>query len=246
MLAQGVLLGIIIGAVLAVVGAGGAILAVPGLIAVMGLSATAATTSSLVIVGASAFAGVLPRIKKAQVDIKLGVVFSLLGVVGTFIGTRLVTEVPESVTIGIFAGLMFVAAIFMWRGQVGERETFEKPKWWLVVLVASAVGLITGFLGIGGGFLIVPALVLILRVPTKVAVGTSLVAITVNTIAALAFRYEFWGLIPAGPIAAFALAGVAASLVLSPLATRLPARTIQRVFAGVVVAVAIYMVSVLV
>ena len=246
MLVQGVLLGVVIGAVLAVVGAGGAILAVPGLIAVMGLSVTAATTSSLVIVGASAFAGVLPRVKKAQVDVRLGVVFSLLGVVGTFVGTRLVAQVPESVTIGVFAALMLVAAIFMWRGQVGERETFEKPKWWLVVLVASAVGLITGFLGIGGGFLIVPALVLILRVPTKVAVGTSLVAITVNTIAALVFRYEFWGLIPVGPIAAFALAGVAASLVLSPLATRLPARTIQRVFAGVVVAVAIYMVSALV
>jgi uncharacterized membrane protein YfcA len=72
-----------------------------------------------------------------------------------------------------------------------------------------------------------------------------LVAITVNTIAALAFRYEFWGLSPVGPIAAFALAGVAAALVLSPIATRLPARTIQRVFAVVVVAIAIYMVSAL-
>jgi uncharacterized membrane protein YfcA len=116
---------------------------------------------------------------------------------------------------------------------------------WLVVLVASAVGLVTGFLGIGGGFLIVPALVLILRVPAKVAVGTSLVAISVNAAVALGFRYEYWSLIPIGPVAAFALAGVVASLVVAPFATRLPARVIQRAFAVVIVAVAMYMVAVL-
>lgn len=245
MLLQGIFLGIAIGVVLGVVGAGGAILAVPGLIAVMGLSATAATTSSLVIVGASAFAGVLPRLKKSQVDLKLGVLFSLLGVAGTFVGTRLVAEVSEQFTINVFAALMLVAAFFMWRGQINDGVAQRRAAWWLVVLVASAVGLVTGFLGIGGGFLIVPALVLILRVPAKVAVGTSLVAISVNATVALALRYEYWPLIPIGPVAAFALAGVVASLLVAPFATRLPARVIQRLFAGVVVAVAIYMVAVL-
>jgi uncharacterized membrane protein YfcA len=243
MLLEGILLGIAIGAVLAVVGAGGAILAVPGLIAVMGLSATAATTSSLVIVGAAAIAGVIPRIKKAQVNIKLGIIFSLLGVLGTFLGTRLVAEIDETITIAIFASLMFVAAFFMWRGQVSDNEVFAKPNWVLVILVASVIGLITGFLGIGGGFLIVPALVLILKVPTKIAVGTSLVAIATNTIVALSFRYEFWSLIPIESIAAFTLAAVISSLILAPLATRLPARTIQKIFAVVVVAIAIYMLA---
>jgi uncharacterized membrane protein YfcA len=243
MLLEGILLGIAIGAVLAVVGAGGAILAVPGLIAVMGLSATAATTSSLVIVGAAAIAGVIPRIKKAQVNIKLGIIFSLLGVLGTFLGTRLVAEIDETITIAIFASLMFVAAFFMWRGQVSDSEVFAKPNWVLVILVASVIGLITGFLGIGGGFLIVPALVLILKVPTKIAVGTSLVAIATNTIVALSFRYEFWSLIPIESIAAFTLAAVISSLILAPLATRLPARTIQKIFAVVVVAIAIYMLA---
>jgi uncharacterized membrane protein YfcA len=243
MLLEGILLGIAIGAVLAVVGAGGAILAVPGLIAVMGLSATAATTSSLVIVGAAAIAGVIPRIKKAQVNIKLGIIFSLLGVLGTFLGTRLVAEIDETITIAIFASLMFVAAFFMWRGQVSDSEVFAKPNWVLVILVASVIGLITGFLGIGGGFLIVPALVFILKVPTKIAVGTSLVAIATNTIVALSFRYEFWSLIPIESIAAFTLAAVISSLILAPLATRLPARTIQKIFAVVVVAIAIYMLA---
>jgi len=243
MLLEGILLGIAIGAVLAVVGAGGAILAVPGLIAVMGLSATAATTSSLVIVGAAAIAGVIPRIKKAQVNIKLGIIFSLLGVLGTFLGTRLVAEIDETITIAIFASLMLLAAFFMWRGQVSDNEVFAKPNWVLVILVASVIGLITGFLGIGGGFLIVPALVFILKVPTKIAVGTSLVAIATNTIVALSFRYEFWSLIPIESIAAFTLAAVISSLILAPLATRLPARTIQKIFAVVVVAIAIYMLA---
>lgn len=243
MLLEGILLGIAIGAVLAIVGAGGAILAVPGLIAVMGLGATAATTSSLVIVGAAAIAGVIPRIKKQQVNIKLGVTFSALGVIGTYLGTRLVAEVSETVTISIFAVLMFAAAFSMWRGQVSESDVFKKPNWFLVVIVASIIGLITGFLGIGGGFLIVPALVLILKVPAKIAVGTSLVAIATNTIIALGFRYEFWSLIPVESIAAFTLAAVLASLVLAPLATKLPNKTIQKTFSVVVVVIAIYMLA---
>lgn len=241
MLFEGILLGIAIGAVLAVVGAGGAILAVPGLIAVLGLSATAATTSSLVIVGAAAIAGVIPRIKKSQVNIKLGLIFSLLGVIGTYLGTRLVAEVSEELTVAIFAGLMFIAAISMWRGQVSESKLLAKPNWPLVILVATIIGLITGFLGIGGGFLIVPALVLILKVPTKIAVGTSLVAIATNTVIALSFRYEFWSQIPVESIAAFTLAAVIASLTFAPLATKLPARTIQKIFAVIVVVIAIYM-----
>ena len=243
MLLEGILLGIAIGAVLAIVGAGGAILAVPGLIAVMGLSATAATTSSLVIVGAAAIAGVIPRIKKQQVNIKLGIIFSALGVIGTYLGTLLVAEVSETLTVSFFAILMFAAAFSMWRGQVSESEVFKIPNWALVILVASLIGLITGFLGIGGGFLIVPALVLILKVPTKIAVGTSLVAIATNTIIALGFRYEFWSLIPVQSIAAFTMAAVLASLLLAPLATKLPNRTIQKAFSVIVLVIAIYLLA---
>lgn len=241
MLFEGILLGIAIGAVLAIVGAGGAILAVPGLIAVLGLSVTAATTSSLVIVGAAAIAGVIPRIKKSQVNIKLGLIFSSLGVIGTYLGTLLVREVSETITVTIFASLMFIAAYSMWRGQVSENKNLTKQNWPLTIFIASGIGLITGFLGIGGGFLIVPALVLILKVPTKIAVGTSLVAIATNTVIALSFRYELWNQIPVESIAAFTLAGVVSSLLLAPLATKLPARTIQKTFSIVVVIIAIYM-----
>lgn len=241
MLAEGILLGLLIGIGLGVVGAGGAILAVPGLIAVMGLSTTAATTSSLIIVGSSAVAGVIPRLKTKSVKVWLGITFSLLGAVGTFLGTRLVPRVPGPLLIGLFAALMLGAAIAMWRKPILLGSESATPARWLVVVVASVIGLLTGLLGVGGGFLIVPALVLILGVPTRVAAGTSLVAIATNAIVALLMRHEYWHLVPTGPIAAFAVAGVAASMLSAPFAHRLQPQALQRAFAGLVVLVAIYM-----
>jgi uncharacterized membrane protein YfcA len=231
MLLEGIALGIFIGLVLGIIGAGGAILAVPGLIAVMGLSTIAATTSSLVIVGSAAVAGFIPRLKTKTVDVRLGLTFSALGVLGTFVGTQLVEVVPESVQIILFATLMFGAAFAMWRGPVSESNAAIKSQWPLVFFVATAIGVLTGLLGVGGGFLIVPALVLILKVPTKTAAGTSLVAIASTSAIAFLMRFEYWGEIPIGPIAAFTLAAIASSFLAAPLAGKLNARTLQKGFA---------------
>lgn len=231
MLLEGIALGIFIGLVLGTIGAGGAILAVPGLIAVMGLSTVAATTSSLVIVGSAAVAGFIPRLKTKTVDVRLGLTFSALGVLGTFVGTQLVKVVPESVQMILFATLMFGAALAMWRGPVAETNAPVKSQWPLVFVVASAIGVLTGLLGVGGGFLIVPALVLILKVPTKTAAGTSLVAIASTSAIALLMRYEYWTEVPAAPIAAFTLAAIIASFLAAPLAGKLNARTLQKGFA---------------
>jgi uncharacterized membrane protein YfcA len=231
MLLEGIALGIFIGLVLGTIGAGGAILAVPGLIAVMGLSTIAATTSSLVIVGSAAVAGFIPRLKTKTVDVRLGLTFSALGILGTFVGTQLVKVVPESVQIIMFATLMFGAAIAMWRGPVTESDAPVKSQWPLVFVVASAIGVLTGLLGVGGGFLIVPALVLILKVPTKTAAGTSLVAIASTSAIAFLMRFEYWGDIPVGPIAAFTLAAIVSSFLAAPFAGKLNARTLQKAFA---------------
>jgi uncharacterized protein len=231
MLIEGIILGILIGLVLGTIGAGGAILAVPGLIAVMGLSTVAATTSSLVIVGSAAVAGFIPRLKAKTVDVRLGLTFSALGILGTFAGTQLVKVVPESVQIILFATLMFGAAIAMWRGPVSESNSEIKSQWPLVFLVATAIGVLTGLLGVGGGFLIVPALVLILKVPTKTAAGTSLVAIASTSAVAFLMRFEYWGEIPVGPIAAFTLAAIVSSFLAAPFAGKLNARTLQKGFA---------------
>lgn len=231
MLIEGIILGILIGLVLGTIGAGGAILAVPGLIAVMGLSTVAATTSSLVIVSAAAIAGFIPRLKTKSVDVRLGLTFSALGILGTFVGTQLVKVVPESVQLILFATLMFGAAIAMWRGPVAESNALVKSQWPLVSVVASAIGVLTGLLGVGGGFLIVPALVLVLKVPTKTAAGTSLVAIASTSAIAFLMRYEYWTEVPVAPIAAFTLAAIIASFLAAPIAGKLNARTLQKGFA---------------
>lgn len=238
---EGLLLGVLIGTVLGVVGAGGAILAVPGLIAVMGLSATAATTSSMVIVGAAALSGALRRVKSKNLDIKTGITFSLLGFLGTLVGSQLIGFFSDQTLILLFASLMFVAAFGMWRNQVLDKEV-TKPSWILVVLTASAVGVLTGLLGIGGGFLIVPALVLILGVKVKLAAGTSLVAIAMNSIVAFLLRFQYWDVVPWNSVLVFTGAAVIASFITTPLATKLPSKTLQKSFAVLVVIVGIFMV----
>jgi uncharacterized membrane protein YfcA len=235
----GLILGASVGATLGLIGAGGAILAVPGLVAVLGLSATAATTSSTIIVGSAALAGVLRRLNTGTVDVKIGLTFSAIGIVGTFIGTSLLKVIPENVIMIAFALIMFGAGYAMCCRENPE-PTAEKPKWQLVVIAATFVGILTGLFGIGGGFMIVPALILFLRVPTKVAAGTSLVAITANSLLAFVMRYEFWNQIPVLEIAVFTVSAISASLILSPVATKLNAKILQKIFSAVIVLVAIY------
>ena len=235
----GLILGAVVGATLGLIGAGGAILAVPGLVAVLGLSATAATTSSTIIVGSAALAGVLSRRKTGTVDVKVGLTFSAVGIVGTFIGTLLLKVIPENVILLVFALLMFGAGYAMCCRNTPE-PTVAKPKWYLVVIAATFVGILTGLLGIGGGFLIVPALILFLKVPTKIATGTSLVAITANSILAFALRYEFWDQIPVAEVAVFTISAITSSLILSPIARKLDANVLKKSFSVMIFLVAIY------
>ncbi len=238
----GLLLGVTVGSVLGLIGAGGAILAVPGLVAALGLSATAATTSSTIIVGSAALAGALRRRKTGTVNVKVGLTFSAIGVVGTFLGTLLLRFIPENILLVLFALLMFGSAFAMCCREVKESESTQ-PNWFAVVVAATGVGILTGLLGIGGGFLIVPALVLFLKVPTKVAAGTSLVAITANSVLALVLRFEFWNQIPLLEIAVFTAAAILASIIMSPIASKLPTKLLQRIFAAVITLVAIYLIA---
>jgi uncharacterized membrane protein YfcA len=235
----GLLLGATVGATLGLIGAGGAILAVPGLVAILGLSATAATTSSTIIVGSAALAGALRRRNTGTVDIKIGLIFSAVGIFGTFIGTFLLRVIPENLIMIAFAFIMFGAGYAMCCRENPEPKA-EKPKWQLVVVAATFVGILTGLFGIGGGFLIVPALILFLRVPTKVAAGTSLIAITVNSLIAFVLRYEFWDQIPVAEVAVFTISAISASLILSPIAGKLNAKLLQKIFSAIIVLVAIY------
>lgn len=244
MLIEGILLGIFVGVVLGTIGAGGAILAVPGLIAVMGLSTIAATTSALIIVASAAVAGVIPRLKSKAVDLKLGFSFSALGFIGTFFGTQLVDVIPENIQLLLFSALMFGSALAMWRGPVKETDTKSSVNWFKVTLIATGIGVLTGLLGVGGGFLIVPALVLIIGVPTKTAAGTSLVAIATTSILAFILRNGYWDMVPVNSILAFTGAAIIASLISTPFATKLNPRTLQKIFALFVLGVALFVLTV--
>lgn len=235
----GLILGAVVGATLGLIGAGGAILAVPGLVAILGLSATAATTSSTIIVGSAALAGALRRRNTGTVDVKIGLTFSAIGILGNFIGTLLLKIIPENVIMIIFALLMFGAGYAMCCRE-NPQPSAEKPRWNLIVIAATFVGILTGLLGIGGGFLIVPALILFLKVPTKVAAGTSLVAITANSLIAFFLRFEFWDQIPVVEVAVFTISAITASLLLTPVAGKLNAKVMQKIFSVVIVLVAIY------
>ena len=235
----GLLLGVVVGSTLGLIGAGGAILAVPGLVAILGLSATAATTSSTIIVGSAALAGALRRRNTGTVDVKIGLTFSAIGTFGNFLGTLLLRVIPENLIMIIFALLMFGAGYAMCCRE-NPQPTAEKPKWHLVLIAATFVGILTGLLGIGGGFLIVPALILFLKIPTKVAAGTSLVAITANSLIAFVLRYEFWNQIPVAEVAVFTISAILASLLLTPVAGKLNAKAMQKIFSVVIVLVAIY------
>ena len=260
MLALAIPLGLLVGLSLGALGGGGSILTVPTLVYVLGQSPKSATTSSLLIVGATTLIGMLPHLRAGRVRLGQGIAFGLLGVLGTSAGSFLATGVPSKVLLLAFAGLMLVVAGLMTRRRRTESRrdrtaaapTAAKPiitaspfacdcrRLIVLLLTATGVGLLTGFFGVGGGFAVVPALVLALRLPMPVAVGTSLVVITVNSATALASRlgqgvHLDWPL-----IVTFAAAAVIGSLLGSRITSRVSPSRLNLWFTGLLVAVALY------
>lgn len=206
MLALIAAVGLVVGITLGALGAGGSVLAVPALVYLAGQGAVEATTGSLVVVGTTALIGVIPHARAHRVRLGQGAAFGALGVGGAFVGSRLSAGVAPAVLLSAFAALMLVVAALMLRrrrarsGVTGADDAAAPAPFGvrplrcecravlLLVATATGVGILTGFFGVGGGFAVVPALVLALRMPMRVAVGTSLVAIAVNTASALVFR----------------------------------------------------------
>ena len=249
-------LGFLIGLSLGALGGGGSILAVPALVYVAGESARAATTTSLVVVGLASLVGMADHWRAGRVRAGAGLAFGLAGIGGSIAGSALNRNMDADVLLLAFSALMLVAA---WRmltacpscTKVGEEQAIAggrsvtvtrlqaDPATVLKVLGAGTlVGFFTGLFGVGGGFIIVPALTLLLGFAMSEAVGTSLLIIAVNSSTALAARVESgveWGVTL--PFAVAALAGV---LTGSRLADRLPAARMLHWFAGLMVAIAAY------
>ena len=193
----GYLAAIAIGVSLGLIGGGGSILTVPVLVYLVGIEPVLATAYSLFVVGISSFAGAISKWRLKLVCFKTALVFALPSFIAVYL-TRLylVPAIPTTIDLGLitfskdagimvfFALIMFFAAFSMMKKKKEEVETglvqkFNIP---LIILEGSIVGVVTGLIGAGGGFLIIPALVLLARLPMKLAVGTSLAIIAVKSL----------------------------------------------------------------
>lgn len=193
--AMAVALGVMIGASLGLLGGGGSILTVPIFVYILGFPAKEAIAMSLAVVGVTSAVGAAGHWRAGHVDVRTAVTFGAVAMAGTFAGTRLAAYLSGTTQLVIFGAVMLVAATFMFRGRresiaTGHRGTGAATS--LIVLEGLAVGLLTGLVGVGGGFLIVPALVW-LALPMSTAVGTSLLIIAGNCAAGF---YGYLGQVP--------------------------------------------------
>jgi uncharacterized membrane protein YfcA len=252
-------LGLLIGASLGALGGGGSILAVPALVYAAGQTPEKATTTSLVIVALAATIGVVPHWRAHRVRFTAGTTFGLAGVGGSLLGSHWNRSADPNVLLLAFSGLMLVAAYGMWRRvsntpnravarSVGAAAataptspTVQTDLLTIVKVVAAGtmVGLLTGFFGVGGGFVIVPALVLALGFTMPEAVGTSLLVIAINSAVALTTRVQS-GSIEWSTVIPFTIAGLVGVVVGSRLARTRDSRSLQRWFVALLVVVATY------
>jgi len=233
----------VVGAILGLVGAGGAVLAVPAFLFLFNFTALQATTASLAVVAASAAFGAVPRFQLGQVRTRQAVLFWVLGLAGTFAGTQIAPVIPEAALIAGFSLVMVGAAIAMWRkGFRPEPEGIKSSSLWLILVVATGIGLLTGVFGVGGGFLIVPALVLVFGFPFGVAAGTSLVIVALNSLTALMFRADTWHDIEWRVPLIVIVGGLVGSVVASRANLAISQRLLERAFACLLVLLASWMV----
>jgi len=169
----------LVGLSLGLLGSGGSIITLPVLVYVAGIPVQQAVGMSLVIVGGTSVVGTLLNLRQGAFDLRAATFFALSGMVGAFIGAKFTHLVSAPMLLLLFGALMLVVGIRMLRS--GE-STAQSQQCHPVRCLATgvAVGVLTGFLGVGGGFLILPALVLFAGLEMKTAIGTSLAVIAVN------------------------------------------------------------------
>lgn len=233
-----VVLGVVVGAALGLLGGGGSILAVPALVYGLGQPVAQAVPTSLLVVGAAAAVGAVPKMRAGQVRWAVAGVFGGAGVATSFAGAWVNQRLSEDVVLAAFAVLMAAVGLHMLRGQrVTPRGWVSGGRWVAVVAAGAGVGFLTGLFGVGGGFLIVPALVVLLGLSMNTAVGTSLVVIVITAAAGFTAHLgqASLNLAVAG---AFAGGAVVASVAAGRLGRHLDEARLRRWFAALVLVVA--------
>jgi uncharacterized membrane protein YfcA len=258
-----ILFGALVGFALGMTGGGGSLLAVPLLIYGLSIAPREAFGVSLAAVGATALIGVIPRIRAGQVELGTGVLFAIAGMLGAPLGTWVAGMIPETVLLVLFSILMLVVAGRLWSKSSQKasssdvacetndsRSTCQRTSdgrlrlsskcAMLLGLVGLTAGFLSGMFGVGGGFVIVPALVLFSGMPIHKAVATSLLVIVLVSVSGVASHFAAGRGISLEITGLFVLGGVVGMSLGRVVSERLPAAILQRVFASGIVAVALF------
>ncbi len=264
--------GLVVGFSLGLTGGGGSIFAVPLLVYGLGVDARVAVGVSLAAVGATALFGMLHRLRAGEVEVRTGLIFSAGGVLGAPIGSWIGGHVPPAWLLVLFAGLMLVVAARMWRraaqysseawvtrvrnhvpgrderGPACRRDPSGMLRMssrcaLLLILVGLGAGVLSGLFGVGGGFVIVPALVFYSGMGIHRAVATSLLAISLISASGVASYLAVGRPLPLGITGLFVLGGVAGMWLGTRVGRRLSGPRLQKLFAAAMVVVACYIVA---
>jgi hypothetical protein len=235
----GLLLSVAIGISLGFFGGGGSILTVPLLVYVFGQEPKVAIASSLLIVAIASLAAALQHWRAGNLQPRAGLVFGAAGMTGAFLGGQAGSRMDGGVLLLLFASIMVLTALAMWRGRRAPAKVDgARASTWKLVLQGLTVGCFTGLVGAGGGFLIVPALVLWAGLSMPAAVGTSLFVIVMNSLAGF-LGYIAHVPVDYGLVAAVAAAAIGGSFVGARLTRLVEPGSLRRVFAGFVLAMAV-------
>ena len=183
--------GVAIGSVLGFVGAGGAMLTVPILVYGFGFAPHQASVAAIAVVIVAALSGIYPRFKSGEILIKEALIISALGIFANVGAAQIVGKISDELLITGFSAVIIFAGITMLGKPIDAPERpIPLP---IIILLSLVIGSLTGFFGIGGGFLAIPVLVLAFNTPQNKAAGTSLLIIILNSVIALLAHYPMWG-----------------------------------------------------
>lgn len=243
-----ILAGAATGIVLGLFGSGGSIIAMPALMYLLNVEAKSAIAMSLGIVAVTATLSAWDHWRRGNVDVRVALVFGLFGIAGTFAGAKVGVMTPVVVQLVMFALVMYAAAWKMLKPALVPQPAaagglpVERPAEARLGPIAAhgiGVGVLTGIVGVGGGFLIVPALALLSGLPMKLAIGTSLAIVAAKSYAGF---FGYLGAVPVdwSTMGAFTAVTVAGSFTGTRLAHRFSQELLKRSFGGFLVVVATY------
>lgn len=244
-MALGLSLSLLIGVALGLFGGGGSILAVPILTYVLGVTPKAAIASSLLIVGVTSAAALVTHLRAGLVEKRTGLLFGVSAMSGAYLGGSLARFVPDALLLSAFGGMMLVTALAMLRGKpptASPGPGSERGPVSSILLHGLGVGVVAGLIGAGGGFLIVPALVLLGGLPMKRAVATSLLVITMQSFAGFLGHLGHAD-IPFRVVLPVTLLATLGSILGGALVERVRPEALRRGFAWLVMGIALFVLS---